>query len=101
MDARSNRGHVREVKKLKVYGWQGHRYECPPAATGGRQTWEICAAPSMAAVARAAGASYPRQLFCLGQIENDDDVATAMAEPGVVFWHPLDQLQRKRKWVRG
>ncbi len=67
---------------MKVYRWQGWRSECPPARNGGRQTHEIMAAKSKAAVARAMGVKYPRQLFNLGITENEIDVAVAAAEAG-------------------
>ena len=86
--------------KLKVYGWQGHRQECPPAPNGNKQTREIVAAPSIAAAARAAGYSRPRQMFNLCETGNDDDVKRAMSEPGVVFWHPLDQRLGERHWTK-
>jgi hypothetical protein len=82
--------------RLKVYGWQGCRQKAP----GSKQTYEIVAAPSKAAAARAAGYVAPRQMFNLCETGNDDDVAQALSEPGVVFWRPLDQIPRERKWVR-
>jgi hypothetical protein len=44
----------------------------------------------MAAVARAAGVKYPRQLFNLGETGNDNELRIATASPGVVFWRPID-----------
>lgn len=90
------------TRKLKVYGWQGYRIkECPPAPNGSHSTREICAATSMAAVARAAGEDHPRRLFNLGETGNNEEIAKALAEPGVVFWHPLDERQVDRNWRRG
>lgn len=77
-------------RKLKIYGWQGMRRECPAAPNGSRQTREICAAPSMAAVARIMGEKSPRALFNLGETGNGMEIAQAMSEPGVVFWKPLN-----------
>ena len=75
---------------LLVFGWQGHRHECPPAPNGSRQTREICAAKSMAAVARAAGVKYPRQLFNLCDTGNAYECELALSSPGTVFWRPID-----------
>jgi hypothetical protein len=85
------------AKKLKVYGWIGMRRECPGHH---HQTHEICAAPSMAAVARVMGVKSPRQLFNLSETGNKEDIAKALSEPYVVFWRPLDQLPRDRCWSR-
>jgi len=75
------------ARKLRVYGWIGFRSECQ---TNSRQTREIVAASSRAAAARIAGARSPRQLFNLSETGNADELATALAEPGAVFWQPLD-----------
>jgi hypothetical protein len=85
-------------RKLKVYGWTGWRQECPPARNGGKQTREICAAPSMAAVARILGIKNPRTLdMCT--TGNVAELEKALANPGVVFWSPLDQRD-ERTWTR-
>ncbi len=88
------------ARKLKVYGWIGMRWECPPAPNGSRQTHEVCAAPSMAAVARIAGVKYPRELFNLSETGNEEAVAKALSEPYVIFWHPLDEHAKDRSWRR-
>jgi hypothetical protein len=87
------------ARKLKVYGWQGFRIEAGKAARNHRnQTREIAAATSMAACARAAGENSPRKLFGLCETGNDEECELALAEPGVVFWRPLDQPLKERKW---
>ena len=83
------------MRKLKVYGWQGWRNECRPAANGSRATREICAAPSAAAVARAAGVSTPARLWCLCETGNTQEVETAMRYPGIILWRPLDDYNGK------
>lgn len=86
-------------RKLKVYGWIGWRQECPPSANGGKQTREICAAPSMAAVARILGVKSPKSLdMC--ETGNPGELTQALAEPGVVFWSPLDRRGDERVWTR-
>jgi hypothetical protein len=90
---------ITPTKALKVFSWMGHRYDCPAAANGGRQTQEIVAASSMAAAARAAGVQRPRQLDNLTETSNDSDVAQAMSEPGTVFWRPYQRVSDK-KWRR-
>lgn len=78
-------------RKLKVYGWLGRR--------GGAQTREICAAPSKVAVVRIVG-GHKSDLFNLGETGNDDEVETALAHPGVVFWKPIDHSPRGGGWTR-
>jgi len=75
------------TRKLRVFGWESFRREC---GTHRHQTREICAAPSMAAVARAAGETSPRRLFALCETGNTEEVEIALAMPGIVFWKPLD-----------
>ena len=90
-------------RKLKVYGWRGYRGECPPAPNGSHQTREIMAALSMAAVTRAMG--YKNAQTGIRQLDlcetgNDNEIETAMNEPGAVFWCPLNQLPKDRAWTR-
>lgn len=75
---------------MKVYGWQGWRNECRPAKNGDHATRKICAAKSMAAVARAAGVERSTQLFNLTETGDTQEVEAALARPGVVLWRPLD-----------
>ena len=86
---------------LKVYRWTGARRECPRAPNGSRQTRELCAAHSKAELARIVGvkSSHSPELWNLSETGNDGDIAIAMAEPGVVFWRPLD-FRRERIYVR-
>lgn len=73
--------------KLKVYGWQAHRSECKVVHS---QTREIVAATSKTEVARIVGVKSPSYLWNLGETGNTAEVAIAMADPGVVFWKPID-----------
>lgn len=75
-------------KPLKVYGWQG--YSRSSAKKGFICSREIVAARSQAEAARCAGFKAPRQMFCFGETGNADEIATATAKPGVVFWRNLD-----------
>jgi hypothetical protein len=77
---------------MKVYGWIGWRRDVPRG-----QTREIVVARSMAEVGRIVGCK-PRELFNLGETGNPDEIATASAEPGVVFWKPLDD--HRGEWRR-
>jgi len=93
--------------KLRVYGWQGYRHDCPPAPNGGHQTREICAARSMVAVARIAGEKGPWALFNLHETANAWECGLAMASPGVILWAPLnahfhsiDQRTYAAKWTK-
>lgn len=72
-------------RKLRVYGWQSFRNEC---RTNHRQTREICAASSMAEVARIVGENSPKKLFNLGETGNAHEMRTALAKPRTVFWQP-------------
>lgn len=76
--------------KLKVYGWQGFRRECPGAHS---QTREIVAARSQTEAARLAGTTVAR-MFNLSETGNPREVEIAMATPGVIFWTPISG-QRK------
>ena len=78
------------VSKLQVYGWVSFR--------GRTQSREVVAAHSLAEVARLAGYKRPSQLFNLSPTGNGPETAAAMSEPGVIFWHPLDE--RPLTWRR-
>jgi hypothetical protein len=71
---------------LKVYGWESFRN---PTPTTRLQTREIVAAKSMAEAARIVGVKSPRTLD-LVETGNDLEIATAMAEPGVIFWQNIN-----------
>ena len=64
--------------KLKVYRWQSHR-------PGVGSTRELMAAPSKAAVARAHKCRLS-DLWNFGETGNANDIAKAIAHPGVTFW---------------
>lgn len=80
----------RAPRPLRVFGWQGTRFECPPAPNGSRQTREIVAAKSAAAAARAAGRDRPAQLFNFCETGNAAEIRAARGRPGVVLWRPID-----------
>jgi len=82
-------------RPLRVWSWIGHRYRLGHSQN---QTEEVCAARSMAAVARAAGVKYPRELFCLGETGNLEHVRVAMSKPGCVFWRSLDGRIHGEPW---
>jgi hypothetical protein len=82
---------------VRVYGWQGHRHDAPG---NHHQTREICAALSMAAVARVAGVKYTRDLFNLCETGNAAEVAKATSEPGVIFWRGLNEFSNDAAWRR-
>lgn len=73
------------MRRLKTFGWQGHRMQAP-----GLQTREICRASSMAAVARIAGVKSPRELFNLTETGNALEIAITSRDIGVIYWRPLD-----------
>lgn len=73
------------MSKLKVYGWGGYTPD-PPY----QQARMIVAAKSQAEVARIAGVKRPAQLWNLTETQNDLAIATAMAEPGTVFYRDIN-----------
>jgi len=89
--AKAVKPSTNQLNQLTVYTWRG----CRP---GSSQTREICAAKSRAAVARAAGVKYVKQLD-LTETGNEEDIKQALSDPGVIFWCPLDD--RTHDWRRG
>lgn len=87
-------------KKLKVYGWTGWRQECPTGPNGNRQTREVVAASSKKAVREIAGKWDTPPNSELTDTGNEDEIKQAMSEPGVVFWHPIDEVPKERTWKR-
>jgi hypothetical protein len=85
------------TRALKVYTWQGFRNELPGHH---RTTIEVVAAANGSAAARAAGFDRTRQLFNFCETGNDEDIKQAMSAPGTVFWRPIDQIPRNRKWTK-
>ena len=87
------------MKPLQVWGCTKHgRRGYTPINSWDRQTREIVAARSRAAAARAFGME-DRHLKDYGNVtSNAIECAVALAEPGVVFWRPLDQY--KAPWTR-
>ncbi len=69
------------TRKLKVYGWPHYG-----SINGDRKDRAIMAAPSGAAVARALGMKTASQVFNLSETGNDDDIATALAQPGKILY---------------
>ena len=78
------------ARRLKVYRWQSSRSECPRAGNGSRQTVEILATTSKKKAAEIAGERGPWALFNLGETGNEQSIAQAMSQPGVIFWRPVD-----------
>ena len=85
------------ARKLKVYGWRGWRSECPPAPNGNRQTREVVATTSKTKARKLSG-DLPVPLSEISETGNDEEIAQALSEPEVVFWHPLDEHFADRKW---
>ena len=69
-------------KSLKVFGWADWFQ--------GKQIRAIVAAPSKAAVARAAGAARPSALWNLCETGNALEIQAASACPGVVLYRRLN-----------
>ena len=77
------------VKKLKVWGWQGTRLEARIDRNFHGQTREIVAAASRAEVGRIMGVPA-RSLFNICETGNKRELEIARANPGVVYWAPLN-----------
>lgn len=72
---------------LKVYGWIAIRRDLKPVHDHWQpQSRDICAAHSKAECARIAGVRGPWQLWNLAETGNPEEVALAMAKPGVIFY---------------
>ena len=78
------------AKKLKVYGFTMNRHEAIRAANGNQQTRNVVAAHSVAEVLRLSGMTRSDYNWRGCETGNADEIAVAMAEPGVVFWVELD-----------
>lgn len=87
------------MSKLKVYGWRGHRAECPTAPNGSHQTREIMAANSVAEVLRATGMSRNTWNNDGGETGNPMEIAVAMANPGNVYWKPYNDHASTGTWT--
>ena len=80
---------------MKVYGWTGRRNprefqaHFPDAPSWNIQTREFVAAPSKAAVYRITG-GRPSEHFNITETGNKRELEIATANPGVVYWRPLD-----------
>lgn len=79
-------------RKLRVYGWRGYRLAV--------QTREVMAATSKKKVREIAGIFHTGPLSEICETGSEEEVAQAMTEPGVVFWHQIDEILKKRKWRR-
>jgi hypothetical protein len=88
---------VSRHRELRVYGTTSFRSACPPAPNGSHQTREIIAAHSKTAAKRLAGWDVALSEVC--ETGNEEELATAMAAPGVLFWSPLN-ARLPRTWTR-
>ena len=84
-------------RELRVYGARSERRECPPAPNGNRQTREVIAAHSRTEAKRLAGWDIAVSEVC--ETGNAEELALAMAAPGVLFWTPLGE-RTPRTWTR-
>jgi hypothetical protein len=89
------------MRKNKVYGWTGYRYDCPPALNGSCQTREICATTSIKRLCEILGC-MKSELLGLSETGNAQENRLAMAEIGTVFWRPNDHAGNPsdESWTR-
>jgi hypothetical protein len=78
-----------QKQKLKVYGWTGARRGQVP---GHGQTREIIAAKSAAEARRITGINAYTWRQSADETGNEQELAVALAKPGVVFWQPLNRI---------
>ncbi len=78
--------------KLKVYGYRGHRRAAYSTRNTHSQTREIVAATSKAAARQAfiAAGAFGCPISECVETGNKKELEVALADPGVVFWQPLD-----------
>lgn len=84
--------------KLKVYGW--YSGPCHPSQRRSNTIRVIVAARSYAAVERACKAVHvhaPGRAYC-SQTWNEQEIAVALPEPGVLFWSPETGPRRYARW---
>lgn len=74
---------------LKVYGWTGARRR-PDTPYNQSQSREIVAARSGAEARRITGITRTYWEQSAAETGNADELETALAKPGVVFWRPLN-----------
>lgn len=72
----------------RVYGWRGRRPEAWRPKNDGAQTREVMLAASKAAVRKALGA-FKVPTREIAETKNEEEVAAALAKPGVVLWQPI------------
>ncbi len=84
---------------MKIYGWQTFVSGAP---RNGGQVRAICAARSMAEVARRAGERNPRALFNLGDTGNEREIALVAAHPDAILVRPINDWNAPyRVWTKG
>jgi hypothetical protein len=86
-------------RTLKVYGWSGRRRHEVITSVVHNQTREVMAAYSAAEVRRATGMTRGDWEHSGCETGNTTEIALAMAEPGAIFWQPLNARVREL-WFR-
>jgi hypothetical protein len=84
-----------EPQALKVYGYRSYEALAPVlyAGVSNRQVRAIVAAKSLAEVARITGMNA-YQVRNEGQwTGSEDEISTALSEPGVIFWRPNSAVE--------
>ena len=89
------------MKKLKVYGWTGFRKESIGERNHHGQTREIVAAASAAEVMRLTGMTRTTWTNTGCETGNDNEIETALAKPGTIFWQPINSRGVEWREVQG
>ena len=84
--------------RLKVYGWTGSRNEARTDGNFHGQTREIVAARSAAEVKRLTGMTRTEWEHVGCETGNENEIQTALAEPGTIFWTRLNDMSRSPEW---
>ena len=86
-------------KTLKVYGWTGSRNEARTDGNFHGQTREIVAAYSAAEVKRLTGMTRTEWEHVGCETGNQNEIETATAKPGIVFWARLNARGNAPDWT--
>ena len=87
------------AKQLKVYGWTGMRNESRGPKNHHGQTREIVAAYSIAEVRRITGMTRAEWEHSGCETGNANEIQTALAKPGVIFWTSLNARGDSPEWT--
>lgn len=86
-------------RPLKVFGYTGYRQAARIENNMLGQTREIIAATTKAEAFRKSGLTRAQFDNVVSETGNDEEIATALASPGTVFWQPHNYRARTGEWT--